>query len=177
MHVPAARAAVAFLVALAAVAGATPAAAQSADQPAWADDLFADLQDMQPRYNANVTDAEMNFAQRQVYNQLAGNAVNVYFVGTDVVFSFYMRPDGTLTDLRQSRRDDAGLKMQMTRDTAEDLVDRPNPVPTFVDAVQNGAVVRRDGERTVRGVVINGEDGKLVKQATWTVINAVKGFL
>jgi len=177
MHVPAARAAVALLVALAAVAGVTPVAAQSADQPAWADDLFADLQDMQPRYNANVTDAEMNFAQRQVYNQLAGNAVNVYFVGTDVVFSFYMRPDGTLTDLRQSRRDDAGLKMQMTRATAEDLVDRPNPVPTFVDAVQNGNVVRQDGERTVRGVVINGEDGKLVKQATWTVINAVKGFL
>jgi hypothetical protein len=175
MHSLTGRVALALLVTLSLVAGVTPAAAQ-ADQPQWADELFSDLQEMQPRYNANVSDAEMNFAQRQVYNQLAGNAVNVYFVNTDVVFSFYMRPDGTLTDLRQSRRDDAGLKMQMTRETAEDLVDRPNPVPQFVDAVQNGKVIRRDGERTVRGVVINGEDGKLVKQATWTVINTVKGF-
>jgi len=166
----------ALLVTLALVAGPTPVTAQSSEQPAWADDLFADLQDMQPRFNANVTDAEMTFAERQVFNQLAGNTVNVYFVNTDVVFSFRMRPDGTITDLRQSRRDDAGLKMQMTRDTAEDLVALPDPVPQFVDAVRNGTVVRRDGQRTVRGIVINGEDGKLVKQATWTVINTVKGL-
>jgi hypothetical protein len=171
------RVAVALLVTLAVVAGATPATAQSSAQPAWADDLFTDLRDMQPRFNANITDAEMNFAERQVFNQLAGNTVNVYFVNTDVVFSFRMRPDGTITDLRQARRDDAGLKMQMTRDTAENLVSLPNPVPQFVDAVRNGRVVRSDGERTVRGIVINGEDGKLVKQATWTVINTVKGLL
>jgi len=170
------RVAVALLVTLALAVGAAPVTAQS-DQPAWADDLFADLQDMQSRYNANVTDAEMNFAERQVYNQIKGNVVNVYFVNTDVVFSFYMRPDGTIGDLRQSRRDDASLKMEMTRGTAEDLVARDNPVPAFVDAVQSGKVVRRDGQRTVRGIVINGEDGKLVKQATWTVINTVKGLL
>jgi len=163
----------AVLVALALVAGATPATAQSADQPAWADDLFADLQEMQPRYNANVSDTDMNFAERQVYNQIKGNVVNVYFVNTDVVFSFYMRPDGTITDFRQSRRDDASLKMSMTRGTAENLVDRDNPVPQFVEHVQNGR--RTDG--TVRGIVINGEDGKPIKQATWTVINTVKGLL
>jgi hypothetical protein len=173
---PLVHAAVAVLVTVGLIAGATPVTAQSADQPAWADDLFGDLQDMEPRYNANVTDAEMSFAQRQVYNQLAGNVVNVYFVGTDVVFSFSMRPDGTITDLRQSQRDDADLKMQMTRGTAEELVDQPNPVPMFVTAVQTGKITQRDGERTVRGIVINGEDGKLVKQATWTVINVAKGF-
>ncbi|MFB6102767.1 MAG: hypothetical protein ABEJ73_09390 [Haloplanus sp.] len=156
--------------------GAPPVAAQSNDQPAWADQLFSDLQEMQPRYNANVSDTEMTFAERQVYNQLTGNVVNVYFVGTDVVFSFYMRPDGTIADLRQSRRDDASLKMRMTRETAEDLVARQNPVPRFVAAVENGKVVQRDGRRTVRGIVINGEDGKPIKQATWTVINTVKGF-
>ena len=166
------RLAVAVLVTLSlAAAGATPVAAQN-DQPAWADELFADLQDMQPRFNANITDAEMNFAERQVYNQITGNVVNVYFVDTGVVFSFYMRPDGTITDLRQSRRDDASLKMLMTRETAEDLVDRDNPVPQFVDHVQDG---RRTGG-TVEGIVINGEDGKLIKQATWTVINTVKGL-
>ena len=46
-----------------------------------------------------------------------------------------------------------------------------------VDAVRNGRTVRRDGERTVRGVVIDGEDGNPVKQATWTVINTVKWLL
>ena len=160
-----------LLVTLSVAAAGVPAAAQS-DQPAWADELFTDLQDMQPRFNSNVGDVEMNFAERQVYNQLTGNVVNVYFVNTDVAFSFYMRPDGTITDLRQSRRDDASLKMLMTRETAENLVALDNPVPQFVDHVQNG---RRTGG-TVEGIVINGEDGKLVKQATWTVINTVKGL-
>jgi hypothetical protein len=177
MSISAGRIATALLVTVALAGGPLPAAAQSSDQPQWADDLFADLQDMQPRFNANVTETDMNFAERQVFNQLAGNTVNVYFVGTDVVFSFRMRPDGTITDLRQSRRDDAGLKMQMTRDTAETLVAQSDPVPQFVDAVRNGETVTRDGERTVRGIVINGEDGKPVKQATWTVINTVKGLL
>jgi hypothetical protein len=166
------RLAVAFLVTLSFVAGGTPVAAQSGAQPAWADTLFTDLQDMQPRFNDNIDDAEMNFAERQVYNQIKGNVINVYFVDTDVVFSFYMRPDGTITDLRQSRRDDASLRMLMTRGTAENLVDLDNPVPQFVEHVQNG---RRTGG-TVEGIVINGEDGKLVKQATWTVINTVKGL-
>jgi hypothetical protein len=150
-----------------------PVAAQSSDQPAWADDLFADLQDMQPRFNENVGETETNFAQRQVYNQIKGNVINVYFVNTDVAFSFRMRSDGTITDLRQSRRDDASLKMLMTRNTAENLAAQDNPVPPFVAAVQNG---KRTGGG-VRGIVINGEDGKPVKQATWTVVNTVKGLL
>jgi hypothetical protein len=166
------RVVVAALVVLSMATVGGPVTAQSGDQPAWADELFTDLQDMQPRFNANITDTEMNFAERQVYNQITGNVVNVYFVNTGVVFSFYMRPDGTITDLRQSRRDDASLKMLMTRETAEDLVDRDNPVPQFVDHVQDG---RRTGG-TVEGIVINGEDGKLIKQATWTVINTVKGL-
>ncbi|MFB6194774.1 MAG: hypothetical protein ABEI80_01270 [Haloplanus sp.] len=170
------RLAVAALLTLALVVGAAPVAAQSSEQPAWADALFADLQGMQSRYNANVSDADMTFAQERVYNQLTGNVINVYFVGTDVVFSFYMRPDGTITDFRQSRRDDASLKMLLTRGTAEELAATPNPVPPFVAAVQNGDVIRRDGARTVRGIVIRGEDGHLVKQATWTVINTLKGI-
>jgi hypothetical protein len=167
------RVAVVLLVTLSFAAMGLPAAAQSGDQPAWADELFSDLQEMQQRYNQNVGDTEMNFAQRQVYNQIKGNVVNVYFVNTDVVFSFYMRPDGTIGDLRQSSRDDASLKMEMTRGTAENLAAQDNPVPPFVEAVQNGR--RTDG--TVRGIVINGEDGKPVKQVTWTVINTVKGLL
>jgi hypothetical protein len=164
---------VALLVTLSMVAVSTPVAAQSSDQPAWADDLFSDLEDMQPRYNENIGDADMNFAQRQVYNQIKGNTINVYFVNTDVVFSFRMRSDGTIADLQQSSRDGADLKMLMTRDTAEDLVAQDNPVPQFVDSVQNG----RQTGGTVQGIVMRGEDGKPIKQATWTVVNAVKGLL
>jgi hypothetical protein len=171
------RIAAALLVTLALVASPTPVAAQSSDQPAWADDLFADLEEMQPRFNGNITEADMNFAERQVFSQLAGNTVNVYFVGTDVVFSFRMRPDGRITDLRQSRRDGADLRMRLTRETAENLVDRSNPVPQFVAAVRNGETIQRNGAQTVSGVVINGEDGKPIKQVTWTVINTVKGLL
>lgn len=167
-----ARVTAALLVTLALVVGATPVTAQSSDQPAWADDLFADLQEMQPRYNANVSETDMNFAQRQVYNQLTGNTINVYFVGTDVVFSFRMRSDGRITDLQQSRRENADLKMLLTRETAESLAAKDDPVPPFVDAVQNGKM--RDG--SVKGIVIRGEDGKPVKQATWTVVNTLKGL-
>ncbi|SEA21996.1 hypothetical protein SAMN04488065_2313 [Haloplanus vescus] len=169
------RVAVALLVTLSFAAGAAPVTAQS-EQPAWSDELFTDLQDMQPRYNGNVTEANMSFGERQVFNQISGNVVNVYFVGTDVVFSFYMRPDGTLTDLRQSGRDDADLKMEMTRDTAEGLVSADNPVPRFVKAVNDGRVVQKQGPRIVRGIVINGEDGNPVKQATWGIINVVNGL-
>lgn len=169
------RMAIALLVTLSLAVGAAPVTAQS-EQPAWADDLFTDLQDMQPRYNANVTEVDMNFGERQVFNQLTGNVVNVHFVGTDVVFSFYMRPDGTLTDFRQSGRDNADLKMEMTRDTAEELVAADNPVPQFVNAVNDGRVVQKNDPRIVRGIVINGADGKPVKQATWGIINVVKGL-
>jgi len=170
------RVAVALLVALSLAVGATPAAAQSSDQPEWADDLFGELEEMQPRYNANVTETDMNFAERQVYNQLTGEVVNVYFVETDVVFSFYMRRDGTIANLRQSGRNDADLKMEMTRETAEGLVERDDPVPPFVAAVNDGRVVQKNNPRIVRGIVISGENGKPIKQATWTVINTLKGL-
>ena len=163
---------VAVLVASALVVGASPVAAQSGDQPAWADDLFEDLEEMEPKYNDNIGDAEMSFAEQRVYNQIKGNVVNVYFVNTDVVFSFRMRSDGTLTDLRQSPRDDATLKLLMTRETAEDLVARDNPVPAFVENVRTG---ERTGD-SVEGIVITGEDGEFVKRVTWGVINVFKGI-
>lgn len=163
---------VALLVTSALVVGASPVAAQSGDQPAWADDLFGDLEEMESKYNDNIGDAEMSFAEQRVYNQIKGNVVNVYFVNTDVVFSFRMRSDGTLTDLQQSPRDDATLKLLMTRETAEDLVARDNPVPAFVENVRTG---ERTGD-SVEGIVITGEDGELVKRVTWGIINVFKGI-
>ena len=166
------RVAVALLVTLALVAGAAPVTAQSADQPAWADDLFDDMERMQPQYNSNIGETDMSFAERQVYDRIRGNTVNVYIVETDVVFSFRMTGDGTITELEQSRNADADLKMLMTRETAQSLADSDNPVPGFVQGVRNGE--RTDG--TVEGIVITGEDGKVVKQVTWGIINAAKGF-
>jgi len=170
------RVAVALLVAVALVGGAGSVAAQSggqsADQPAWADDLFGDLEQMQSQYNSNVGEVDMSFPEERVYDRIRGNTVNVYIVETDVVFSFRMADDGTITELEQSRDDDAGLKMLMTRETAQSLATSEDPVSGFVQNVRNGE--RTDG--TVEGIVITGEDGKVVKQVTWGVINAVKGF-
>ncbi|MFD1570876.1 hypothetical protein [Halorubrum laminariae] len=167
---------VALLVAVALVGGGASVAAQSdgqsADQPAWADDLFDDMEGMQSQYNNFIGEAEMSTAERQVFNRIKGNTINVYIVETDVVFSFRMASDGTITELEQSRNDDADLKMLMTRETAESLATSENPVPGFVQSVRNGE--RTNG--TVEGIVITGEDGKVVKQVTWGVINAVKGF-
>lgn len=47
----------------------------------------------------------------------------------------------------------------------------------FVAAVQRGRFVGPDDDRTVRGVVIGGERGRPVEQATWTVIDAATGAL
>lgn len=170
------RVSVALLVAVALIGGAASVAAQSsgqsADQPAWADNLFSDMESMQSQYNNFIGETDMSFAEQQVYNRIKGNTVNVYVVETDVVFSFRMASDGTITELEQSQNTDADLKMLMTRETAESLTQSENPVPGFVQNVRNGK--RTDG--TVEGIVIAGEDGKITKQVTWGVVNAVKGF-
>jgi hypothetical protein len=166
----------AVVVVLAAVPA--PAAAQS-DSPAWADDLFADLETMADRYNANVDGAraEMNGPTRAVYDQLNGRTVNVYLHGTDVTYSFRVTDDGEVVDLRRGTRDDAHLAMFLTRDTAERLTSAENPVPPFVTAVQTGRFVGSGDDRTVRGVVIRGESDRLVERAKWGVINLAKGFV
>ena len=147
--------------------------------PAWADALFSDMQGMAETYNENVDEAQGNMSvpTRQVYNQLKGKRVNAYFVGTDVVFSFRMTRAGHITDLRSTPRDDAQLAMYMTRDTAESLAAADEPVGAFVSAVRTGRFVGGGDDRTVRGVVINGEKGRTVENAKWTVINTAKGLL
>lgn len=169
---------------VAASAGVGVAAARSGNgnasgNPAWADALFSDMQRMATTYNGNVDGAQgnMSTATRQVYNQVKGKTVNAYFVGTDVTFSFRMTRDGHITDLRDHPRDDAQLAMYMTRDTAESLAAADEPVGTFVSAVQSGHFVTTSSGKTVRGVVIRGEKGHVVEQATWTVINTAKGLV
>ncbi len=173
------RTAVLVLAVVVVAAGVAPGAASAQDDPAWSDALFADLESMSETYNANVDDAktDMDGPTRTVYNQLNGRVVNVYLHGTDVVYSFQMTTDGRITDLQQSRRDDARLAMYLTRDTAERLTGADAPVDAFVEAVQTGRFVGNGGDRTVRGVVIRGESGHVVEQAKWTGINLAKGFL
>lgn len=150
-----------------------------AGNPAWAGVLFEGLQGMAATYNEDVGEAqeEMSPATRQVFNRLKGKTVNAYFAGTDVTFSFRMTQSGHITDLRPRPRDDAALAMHLTRDTAESLVAADQPVDAFVSAVRNGRFVGDVEDRTAQGVVITGEQGHVVEQATWTVVNAAKGFL
>jgi hypothetical protein len=179
-HSSTARTAVAAVLAVAVVLSTVPApvAAQS-DSPAWADDLFADLQTMADAYNRNVDGAraEMDAPTRAVYDQLNGRTVNVYLHGTDVTYSFRVTDDGRVVDLRQGTRDDAHLAMFLTRETAERLTGASNPVPPFVAAVQTGRFVGSGDDRTVRGVVIRGESDRLLERAKWGAINIAKGFV
>lgn len=175
-----ARTAVAALLAVAVVFSAVPApvAAQS-DQPAWADDLFADLQTMAESYNANVDGAraDMSGPTRAVYDQLNGRTVNVYLHGTDVTYSFRVTDSGRVVGLQQGTRADAHLAMFLTRETAARLTSAENPVPPFVTAVETGRFVGSGDDRTVRGVVIRGESDRVVERAKWGAINLAKGFL
>jgi hypothetical protein len=173
-------AAVAAALAAAVVLSAVPApAAAQSDGPAWADELFADLQTMAERYNANVDGAraEMSGPTRAVYDQLNGRTVNVYLHGTDVTYSFRMTDDGRVVDLQRGTRDDAHLAMFLTRETAERLTSADEPVRRFVTAVQTGRFVGSGDDRTVRGVVIRGESDRVVERAKWGAINLAKGFL
>lgn len=175
-----ARAVVAALLAAAVVLSAVPApvAAQSG-QPAWADELYTDLQTMAEAYNANVDGAraDMSGPTRAVYDQLNGRTVNVYLHGTDVTYSFRVTEAGRVVDLQQGTRDDAHLAMSLTRETAERLTSASNPVPPFVTAVETGRFVGSGDDRTVRGVVIRGESDQIVERAKWGAINLAKGFL
>ncbi|MGM0590484.1 MAG: hypothetical protein ACQETI_02450 [Halobacteriota archaeon] len=131
--------------------------------PAWADDLYDQMSSMVEPYNDNVADANLGVAG----DQLADRRVNVYITSGDetAVFSFYMDADNRITDLQPEAHPDAQLKMTTSKATLESLAASDNPAADFRSAVAND------------DIVIAGEDGHIVEQVKWTVINVVKGFV
>lgn len=105
------RGVVALAALLVASAGAGTTAAQEGDRsgnPAWADALFDDTEEMAATYNENVDGAREEMSPK-VYDRLTGKAANAYLVGADVTFSFRLT-DASSTP-RPRPRDDARLAM------------------------------------------------------------------
>lgn len=144
------------------VGAAGPVAAQS-DEPAWSDSLYDQFAGMVGEYNENVEPSDLGVAS----NLLAGKSVNIYVEGDGgtAVYSFTMDDGNRITDLSRERNPDAQLKMTTDRATVQRVSSSSNPAAAFQTAVESG------------DIVIGGEDGHLVEQVTWGVVNALRGVL
>jgi len=131
------------------------AAAQAAD----GDGLYESLEEMVPTYNENADSLDLGPVN------LAGTS-NIYIQdgSSEVTYSVTMDRQNRITDLDDSRSEDARRKITTDRETVEELVAADNPAAAFRNAVAND------------DIVITGEAGKPVERVKWTVINAFKGF-
>lgn len=144
--------AVAVLLTSAATGGAV---AQSAS----GDGLYESLEGMVPVYNENVDSVDLGPIS------LAGTS-NIYIQDGEsvVTYSITMDDQNRITDLAESRDEDAKRKITTDRETITGLVEADNPAAAFRTAVAND------------DIVITGEDGQIVERIKWTIINAFKGF-
>lgn len=156
---------VAVAVLLVSAGAVAPVAAQSG-QPSWSGEAFETLETGFDLYNQNTEGLDLGPLSSQIENK----RVNMYVSdgGETAVYSFRMTGDGKVRDLQEGAHEDASLRMETDRDTMESIAastDGQQAANRFADAV-------RDDD-----IVIGGEDGHLVAQITWTVLNALKGLL
>lgn len=131
------------------------AVAQSDD----GDDLYESLEEMVPAYNANADAVDLGPVN------LAGTT-NIYIEdgGSEVTYSVTMDDRNRITDLDDSRSEDAVRKITTDRATIEEIAAADNPAAAFRNAVAND------------DIVISGEDGQILEGIKWAVINVFKGF-
>lgn len=150
---------VVLVVALSMVA--TPAVAETQQQPDWVDETFADSSTMVSTYNENV-DAD---ALGTAGGQLAGETINLDVTAADgstATFSFEMTEDLRIENLDRGPREDATMEMHTERSTFEAIAHAPNPERKFRTAVEQGDV-------EIGGVGV-------VNSAKWGVLNGVAEF-
>jgi len=147
--------AVVAVLVVSAVAGS--GAAQS-DAPADAD-LYESLEEMVPVYNENAESLDLGPVN------LAGTS-NVYIQdgNSTVTYSVTMDSQNRITELDNGTSPDANRRISTDRETIEEVSSADNPAAAFRTAVANDEIV------------ITGEDGHVIEQAKWTVVNALKGF-
>jgi hypothetical protein len=123
------------------------------------DDLYESLEEMVPAYNANADAVDLGPVN------LAGTT-NIYIQdgASEVTYSVTMDDRNRITDLDDSRSEDAVRKITTDRATLEAITAADNPAAAFRDAVAND------------DIVISGEDGQILEGIKWAVINAFKGF-
>ena len=143
--------AVALLIVVAATGGAV---AQSSG-----DDLYESLEEMVPAYNDNADSINLGPIN------LAGTS-NIYIEDGDstVTYAVTMDDQNRITELSDSRSDDAVRKITTDRETIQGIVEVDNPAMAFRDAVAND------------DIAITGENGQPIEQIKWVIINAFKGF-
>jgi hypothetical protein len=126
------------------------------DQPAWADEAFAEYEGMVAVYNESITSVDLGTAG----DQLANERVNLVVTdddGATATISFRMDSQLRMIDLQQGARSDATLRMSTDRGTFDDILAADNPAVAFRNAVTSGDITF-DGLGTtnaVKWVVIN----------------------
>lgn len=124
------------------------------------DDLYAMVEDMVPTYNENADAIDLGPVN------LAGTT-NIYVEdgGEERVYSVTMDDRNRITDLDDSRSEDAVRKITTDRATLEGIAAADNPAAAFRSAVAND------------DIVISGEDGQFIEGVKWAVVNLFKGLL
>lgn len=152
--------AVAFAVVVA--LGGGVALAQDSS-PAWGSALYEDMGTMSDQYNANVDGVEFGI----VGDQLDERYVNLYVSGPGgtAAYSFYLDGNLHMSDLNQGANPNADVKMTTDKRTVDRIVASDNPAAAFRTAVENDEVV------------IAGEDGNVLQQLKWGILNLLKGLL
>lgn len=140
--------------------------ASQADRPSWSGEVFGQLEEGFALYN----DASDGLDLGPLSGQLENKRVNLYVSdgGETAVYSFRMTGDGTVVDLRESPHEDATLRMETDRATISTIADADSgeaAANRFADAVRND------------DIVVKGEQGNVVVQVTWGVLNVLKGLL
>lgn len=134
------------------------AAAQSTDQPEWADEAFAEFEGMVAVYNESITAVDLGVAGDQLANERV-NLVVTDADGATATFSFRLDGQLRMTELAQGPRSDATLRMSLDRATFDEILTADNPAVAFRDAVAEDDI-RFSGVGTTNAV-------------KWTVINTV----
>jgi len=130
----------------------------ASDQPEWADEAFAEYEEMVAVYNDSITSVDLGVAGDQLANERV-NLVVTDADGSTAAFSF--RTDGQLrmTEVKQGTRADATIRMSTDRETFNETLTADNPATAFTNAVAEGEITI-DGLGTANAV-------------KWTVINGV----
>lgn len=157
------------VVAMLLVSSAGSVAAQS-DEPEWAAELEATVDEMLPAYNEHAGDLDLGplslSGTTNVYVHDPDSDGDGVDDGDDGLATFHITMDSQnrITAFERGTSDDATRKLTTDRATLERIAAADNPAAAFRSAVAND------------DIVIAGEDGHFVESLKWTIVNAFKGL-
>jgi len=142
-------------------------AAQS-DDPEWAAELEATVDEMLPTYNEHAGDLDLGplsiAGTTNVYVHDDADSDGDGISDGTATFHITMDRQNRITAFDRGTSDDATRKLTTDRATLEGIAAADNPAAAFRSAVAND------------DIVISGEDGHFVEGLKWTVVNVFKGL-